>query len=94
MEIDNCNKVEVKKATSGTVVVGLLVVCKGGTGILSGEAGLEGDFKGEEIGNRKVTTELVERSKPEGATGWKSFSGSEGTERQSSQGEKIECNAA
>ena len=61
---------------------------------LEGEAGLESFFEGEEIGERKVTTKLLGRSKPEGVRGWKSPSGSEGSERQSSQGGKIEFNAA
>ena len=80
--------------TSGTVVVELLVVCKGEAGVSSSEAGLEGIFAGGEIGDRKVTTEVVGRSKPEGVGGWKSWSGSERTERQSSQGGKTECNWA
>ena len=79
---------------SGTVVVELLVVCKSEAGISSGEAGLEGIFAEGEIGDRKVTTEVVGRSKPEGVGGWKSSSGSERTERQSSQGRKTECNWA
>ena len=74
-----------------TVVVGLLVVCKGEAGVLSGEAGLEGIFEGEEIGDKKVKTELVGRFRPEGVRIWKSF-GSERTERQTSQRGKIECN--
>ena len=56
----------------------------------SGEAGLEGICEREEIGDKNVTPELVRRSKPEGVTGRKSSSGSELTERQSSQGGKIE----
>ena len=79
---------------SGTVVVELLGVCKGEAGVSSGEAGLEGIFAGGEIGDRKVTTEVVGRSKPEGVGGWKSSSGSDKTERQSSQGGKTECNWA
>ena len=93
-EIENCNPVEEEEATSGTVVVGLLVGCKGETGVSSGDAGLEGIFVGEEIGDKKVTTESVGRSKPECVRGWKSSSGSEKTERQSSQGGKTECNWA
>ena len=79
---------------SGTVVVELLRVCKGEAGVSSGEAGLEGIFAGGEIGDRKVTTEVVGRSKPEGVGGWKFSSGSDKTERQSSQGRKTECNWA
>ena len=41
-----------------------------------------------------MTTELLGRSKPEGLSGGKSFSGSERTERQSSQGRKTECDWA
>ena len=48
-EIGNCNPPEEDKAASGTVVVGLLVVCKSEAGVLSGEAGLEGLSKGEEF---------------------------------------------
>ena len=76
---------------SGTVVVGLLVVCMGEAGVSSGDAGLEGIFEGEELGDKTLTTELVGRSRPEGVEGWKSSSGSERTERQSSQGGKTEC---
>ena len=64
-----------------------------GKGVPSGEAGLEAIFEGEEIGDRKVTTELAGRSKPGGVRGWKSSSESESSERQSSQ-VGIECNAA
>ena len=51
-EIENCNPVEGEEATFGTVVVGLLVVCKGETGVSSVDAGLEGIFEGEEIGDK------------------------------------------
>ena len=78
------------EATSGTVVVGLLGVCKDEAGVSSGEAGLEGIFEGEEIGDRKVTIGLKRRSEPEGVKDWKS-SESERTERQPSQGGKVEC---
>ena len=64
----------------------MLVGCKGEAGVSSGEAGLEGIFVGGEIGDKKVTTEVVGRSKPEGVGVWKSSFGSEKTERQSSQG--------
>ena len=77
-----------------SVIVGLLVVCKGEAGVSSGDAGLEGILEGEDIGERKMTTELVGRFKPEGVSGWKSSSGSEKTERQSSEGGKAECNWA
>ena len=66
----------------------------GGAAISSGEAGLDGIFKGEEISDREVTTRIVGRSRPESVRGWKSSSGSEKTEKQSSQGGKIECIAA
>ena len=72
-------------------MVGSLVGCNGETGVSSGEAGLEGIFEGEEIGDRKVKSELVGRSKPGGVGGRKSSSVSQRTERQSSEG-KIECN--
>ena len=78
--------------TSGIVVVEWLVNCKGESGISSGEAGLEGIFEGEEIGERKALTGLVRRSKPEGVKDWKSFS--DETEGQSSQGGKVECRVA
>ena len=65
----------------------------GGAGVSSGEAGLEGIFEGQKIGDTKMTTELMGRSKPEGVRGWKSF-GSERTETQPSQGGKVECKAA
>jgi len=92
--MENCNPVGEEEATSGAVVVGLLVVCKVEEGVSSGDAGLEGIFEGGEIGDKKVTTELVGQSKPEGVGGWKSSSGSERTERQSSQGGNVECNWA
>ena len=69
----------------------LLVGCKSEAGGSSGEAGLEGILEGEEMGE---TTGLVGISKSEGLKGWKSSSGSERTERQSSQGGKIEFTAA
>ena len=72
----------------------MLVVCKGKAGVSSGEAGLEGIFEGEKIGDRKVTIGLEGRSEPEGVKDWNSSSGSEMIERQSSHGGKIECNAA
>ena len=81
-------------AASEIRFVGLLVDRKGEAGVLSGEAGLEGIFEGEEIGERKVTTYLMGRSKLEGANGWKSSSRSERTERRTSQRGKTECNAA
>ena len=73
--------------------MGLLVDRKDEVGVSSGEAGLECILGGKDTGERKLTTELVGRSKPEGVRGWKSSSGSERTERQSSQGGKIESNA-
>ena len=95
MEIENCNPVKGEEAASGIAVVGLLVDFEGEAGNSSGEAGLEGTFGGgEEIGERKVTIGLEGTSKPEGVKDWKSSSGSKGTERQSSQGETVECRAA
>ena len=83
MQIGNCNPVEAEEVGFWVTLVGLLVDRRSDAGVSSGEAGLEGNFEGEEIGGRKVTTELVGRSKPEGVRGWKSPSGSEKTERQS-----------
>ena len=94
MEIENFNTVEGEEAGLGITFVGLLVDRRGEAGVSSGEAGLDGILEGDEIGDRKVTTELVERSKPEGVRGRKSSSGSERTEKQSSQGGEIECNWA
>ena len=68
--------------------------CKGEPGVLSGDAGLESISEGGEIGERKVTTELVGGSRPGGVRGRKSSSGSKRTERQSSQGGNDECNWA
>ena len=93
-EIGNYNPVEGEEAASGIKFVGLLVDRRVEVGVSTGEAGLEGFFEGEEIGNGKVTTELVGSSKPEGVRGWKSSSGLERTVGQSSKGGKIECNAA
>ena len=72
----------------------LLVDREGEIGVSSGEAGLEDIFEEEEIGDMEVTTQLAGTSKPEAVEDWKSSSGSERTEKQSSQGGKIECNAA
>ena len=94
MEIENCNPVEGEEAGFGITFGGLLVDRRGEAGVPSGEAGLEGIFERDEIGDRKVTTELVGMSKPEGVRSWKPSSGSERTERQSSQGGNFECNAA
>ena len=69
----------------------MLVGCKGEAGVSLGEAGLEGIFEGEEVGDRKVPTALAGWSKPGGVGGRKSSSVSQRTERQSSEG-KIECN--
>ena len=82
-----------KEATSGIIVLGVLVDCKGEAVVSSGEAVLEGVLEGEEMGE-KVTTGLVAISNPEGVKGWKSSSGPEGIEKQSSQGGRIECTAA
>ena len=71
-----------------------LVASKVREGGSSGEAGLEGICERGAIGDKNVTSELVGRSKPGGVRGQKSSSGSERTERQSSQGGKIECNWA
>ena len=73
--------------------MGLLTDCKGEASVLSGEAGLEGVFEGKVL-ERKMTTGLLGKSKPEDVKCWKSSSGSEKTERQSSQTEKVECSVA
>ena len=44
------------------------------------------------MGDRNVKTEVIGSSKPDGVSGRKSSSRSERTERQSSQGGKVECN--
>ena len=49
--------------------MGLLVDRASEAGVLSGETGLEGFFEGVEIGDGKVTTDLVGWSKPEGVRG-------------------------
>ena len=90
----NCNPVVGEEVASRVIVVGILVDCKDEAGVLSGEAGLECIFERDEIGERKVTIGLEGRSEPEGVKAWKSSSGSKNTERQSSQGGKIECNWA
>ena len=90
MEIANCNPVEIEGVGFGITFVGLLVNCRGEAGVSSSEAGLEGIFEGEEIGDRKVTTVLVGRSKPEDVRAWKTSSGSERTERQSSASERTD----
>ena len=88
-EIENCNPVEGEKATSGIVIVGLLLDCKSEAGLLSGEDGLEGIFEGEELGERKVTTRLEGKSEPEGVKDGNLSCGSVKTERQLSQWEKM-----
>ena len=97
MEIENCNPVEGERAGFGITLVGLLVDRRGEADVSSSEAGLEGIFQGDEIGDRKVTTELKRMSKPEGVRGRRgplTLSGSERTERQSSQAGNIDCNWA
>ena len=89
MEIENCNPVAGGEATSEIVVVGLLVDCKDEASVSSAEAGLEGFFGGEEVGERKVTIGLGGKSELEGVRGWKSSSGLERNEKQSSQGGKL-----
>ena len=88
-EIENCEPVGAEGVTSWVIVGGWQVDGEVGAGVSSGDAGLEGI-----LGERKATTESVGRSKPEGLSVWKSSSGSERTERQSSQGGKIRFNAA
>ena len=88
-EIENCEPIDEEGVTSWVIVGGGLVGGEGGAGVSSGDAGIGGI-----LGERKVTTESVCRSEPEGVIGWKSSSGSERTERQSSQKGKVECNAA
>ena len=72
-EIGNCEPISVEGATSGFIVGGWLVDSMVRESGSSGEAGLDGIFEGGEIGNRKVTPELVGRSKPGGVRGQKSF---------------------
>ena len=74
--------------------MGLLIDSNGEASDQSGEAGLERNFEGEMIGERKVTLRIKEKSDPEGVKGWKSSSGLEKTERQSSQRGKVECSVA
>ena len=74
--------------------MGFLVDCRDEAGVSSDEAGLEGIFEGEEVGEGKLTTGLNGKSEPEGVKDWNSSSGSERSERQSSQGGKVECSAA
>ena len=93
-EFENCNPIKRGEESSGYVVVVLLMNGKGDAGVSSGEAGLEGFFEEDEIWERTVTIRLVARSKPDGVRGWKPSSGLERTERQSSQGRKVECSAA
>ena len=90
--IGSFEPINVEVVTSGFILGGWLVDSRVREGGSSGEAGLEGNCEREEIGDKNVTPELVRRSKPEGVRGRKSSSGSEVTERQSSQGGKIECN--
>ena len=74
--------------------MGLLVDDEGDSGVSSGKAGLEGSLE-EEIREGKVTTGLVGKLKPQGLRVWNSSSsGSKRAERQSSQGEKVECGVA
>ena len=92
-EIENCNAVDRGGVAHGNIVVGLRVDCEGEVGVSTGEAGVDGTFEGEQTGERNLTTGLLWKSKPEDVKGWKSSSGSEKTERQSSQGGKFECSA-
>ena len=50
IEIENCSLVQGEDATSGLVVVRVLVGCKGEVGVLSGESRLKGIFEGDDIG--------------------------------------------
>ena len=93
-DIGSCEPINIEGATSVFIVGGWLVVSKVREGGSSGEAGLGGVCEQGAIGDKNVTSELVRRSKPEGVRGRESSSGSEMTERQSSQGGKIECNWA
>ena len=93
-EIVICGSINAGGATSEFIVVGWIVDSKVREGGSSGETGLQGICEREEIGDKKVTPELVGRSKPEGVKGRKSSSTSEMTERQSSQAGKSECNWA
>ena len=79
--IENCSPNEREGVTSGVIFVCFPVACKGEAGVSSSKAGSEGILEGEEIGERKVTIRLVERSKTEGVQGWKTSSGWEKTDR-------------
>ena len=92
-ENGNCNPVDREGATSGIIVVGLLVDCKGEAGVSCGETQLEDFLEVLEMRERKVTIGLVGMSKPERVKGWKS-TGLEKTERQSSQGGTIDDTTA
>ena len=46
-KIENWSPVEGEEAAFRIVILGLLVDCKGGASVSSGEAGLEGIFEGE-----------------------------------------------
>ena len=69
MEIENCNPVEGEEAAFGITFVELLVDRRGEAVVSSCKAGLQGILEGKEIGDRKLTTELVGRSKAEGVRG-------------------------
>ena len=88
-EMENCGPVDAKGATSGCIVGGWVVDSKVKEGGSSGETGLEGIFEGEEIGDRKVTTELVGRSKPEGVRGRKSSLGRRWLKDNRHKGERL-----
>ena len=93
-EAEKRDSVDAEGATSVLIIRSWFVDCKGEPGVSSGDAELEGIFEGKEIGDRKVKSDLVGRSKPGGVGGRKSSSGSKRTERQSSQGGNAECNWA
>ena len=80
---------EGEEATSRIVVLGLLVDCEGEAGVLSGEAGVEGLFGGEEIGERKVTIGSEGRSDLEGVKDWKYLLGQKALKDSRHKEEKL-----
>ena len=82
--IHNCELIDAERVSCWVIFGGWLLDGKGGAGVSSIDAELGGI-----LGERKVTGEIVRSSKPEGVRGWKSPSGSEKTEKQSSQGGKM-----
>ena len=56
--MENREPIDVERATSGVIFGGWLVDGEGGAGVMSSDGGLEGIFEDDEIGDKKVTTEL------------------------------------